>query len=423
MNGPTDENTTPQTAPVSQPPEHRPVDDDGTRDIRRERQREKRRKWAQEHPDRVRELNRIWRLEHLERARQQNREQMRRAVVRRRQQEEVRARGRERARLWREAHPGRNREYQQRWVEQNRDKIREYYRRYYDHHSAEVNARAIARRDADPERTKQISKEWAERNKERRAEWQRARRSDPDIYQVELAANAAARRFKRQLSHLGLPPKQLHLATAAERRAHDRDADAYFTDPALPEHLRQFTVFAETLTELMLHNGTRMLDFATAYVTDRARMGLPPVSAETIAYGRAVELVMQRMRRVDLLTGRDVAAAVRSTQAEVPRIERQQQFDQLVKGVVARVNRYRVRLGSDAKIENKARAHRGKPQVKAETLMVQIAMKDVSERMSTNRLTADDARGAARIIGLHVSTTLDTRRTTMGASAQGRSLG
>ncbi|TFD46920.1 hypothetical protein E3T55_16230 [Cryobacterium frigoriphilum] len=173
----------------------------------------------------------------------------------------------------------------------------------------------------------------------------------------------------------------------------------------------------------MLHNGTRMLDFATAYVAKRARMGLPPVSAETIAYGRAVELVTQGMRRVDLLTGRDVAAVVRSTQAEVLRIARQQQFDQIVKSVMAHGDRYQVRLAGDAKMENKARAHRGKPQVPAESLVVEIAMKQVSESMPTNRLTVDDARGAARIIGLHVSTMPEARHVWAGALTQGRSLG
>ncbi|TFD44808.1 hypothetical protein E3T55_19795 [Cryobacterium frigoriphilum] len=420
MNGPTDENTPPQQ---KEPPDHRHVDDDGRRDIRRQRQAENRRKWAAENPDRVRELNRLWRVEHLEHARQQNRESMRRAAARRRRQEEVRARGRERAKLWREEHPERRREYQQRWVEQNRDKIREYYQRYYEHHRDEVNARAIARRDADPERTRQITKAWAERNKERRAAWQRTRRSDPDIYQAELAANAAARRLKRQLSGLGLPPKQLHPSTAAERRLNDREADAYFADPAQPEHVRQFTVFAESLTELMLKNGDHLREIGNAYVANRARMGLPPVAVESVAYGRAVELVMQRMRRVDLLTGRDVAAAVRSTQAEAPRIERQRQFDGLVKGIVAHMHRNSVRLRADAEMENKARAHRGKPQVPAEVLVVQIAMKQVSERVPTNRLTADDAREAARIIGRHVSATPDTRRASVGSPAQGRSLG
>jgi phytoene/squalene synthetase len=143
---------------------------------------------------------------------------------------------------------------------------------------------------------------------------QRARRSDPETYQSELEANAAARRLKRSLSRVGLPPKLLHATTAAERRSNEREADAYFGAPSLPEHLRQFTVFAESLTEHMLENGARMHEFAEAYVETRARMGLPSVPVGNIVYARAVELVAERMRRVDLLTSRDVAAAVRSTQ-------------------------------------------------------------------------------------------------------------
>ncbi|WP_146066026.1 hypothetical protein [Cryobacterium sp. Y82] len=69
------------------------------------------------------------------------------------------------------------------------------------------------------------------------------------------------------------------------------------------------TVFAESLTEHMLKNGSRMREFAEAYVSSRARIGLPPVSADDIVYARAVEIVAERMRRVDLLTGREVAAA------------------------------------------------------------------------------------------------------------------
>ncbi|TFD21117.1 hypothetical protein [Cryobacterium sp. TMS1-13-1] len=96
---------------------------------------------------------------------------------------------------------------------ENREKVREYYNRYYEAHRAEVNARAAARRDADPEHTKQITRQWADRNKERRAELQRNRRSDPEIYQSELEAHAAARRLKRSLSRAGLP--------AAEASARD----------------------------------------------------------------------------------------------------------------------------------------------------------------------------------------------------------
>jgi hypothetical protein len=232
---------------------------------------------------------------------------------------------------------------------------------------------------------------------------------DPEIYQSELEANAAARRLKRSLSRAGLPPKRIHVATAAERRANEREADAYFNDPSRPEHLRQFTVFAESLTEHMLKNGARIREFGEAYVSSRSRVGLPPVSAENVVYARAVEIVAEGMRRVDLLTGRDVAAAVRSTKAEVRRVERQRQFDQLVKAVVLHFQQDSERLDSEADMENRARAHRGMPRVPAESLVVQLALQDVIVRVPTSRLTKADARTAVRIAGLHIATSLESR--------------
>ncbi|WP_104133189.1 hypothetical protein [Cryobacterium sp. M91] len=370
---------------------------------------EKRRQYVAANRDRIREMNRLWRSEHLDRARELNRDSMRRAAARRHREAELRARGRERAKRWREEHPERRREYQQRWVAENREKVREYYNRYYEAHRAEVNARAAARRDADPERTKQITRQWAERNKERRAELQRNRRSDPEIYQSELEANAAARRLKRSLSRAGLPPKLLHVTTAAERRANEREADAYFSDPSRPEHLRQFTVFAESLTEHMLKNGARMNEFAEAYVETRARMALPRVPVENIVYARAVEIVAERMRRVDLLTSRDVAAAVRSTKAGVRRVERQQQMNELMKAIVVHFHQDSARLDAQAEMENRARAQRGMPRVPAESLVVQLALQDVFERVPTSRLTKADARTAVRIAGLHIATSLESR--------------
>ncbi|MCY7413133.1 MAG: hypothetical protein LH471_08905 [Salinibacterium sp.] len=310
MNGRSDKNAALRKVLVDQQPDHGSVDGDTGRVNLPDLQAESRRRWVTENRDRVREMNRRWRAEHLERARQLNRDSMRRAAARQRREAELRASGRERAKRWREAHPDHVRAYKQRWVEANREKVRDYYSRYYATHRDEVNARAAARRDADPDRTKQVNKEWAERNKEHRAEVQRTRRADPEIYQSELAANAAAKRLKRRLSLVGLPPKRLHPSTAAELRTNEREADAYFTDQTLPEHLRQFTVFAESLMEHMLKNGARLREFAEAYVETRARMGLPPVPVENIVYARAVELVTERMRRVDLLTSRDVASAV-----------------------------------------------------------------------------------------------------------------
>ncbi|TFD68170.1 hypothetical protein [Cryobacterium gelidum] len=390
MNAPSGENA----VPVDQPSD---------------REAEKRRQYVAANRDRIRELNRLWRANHLDRARELNRDSMRRAEARRGREAEVRARGRERAKRWREEHPERKREYEQRWVAENREKVREYYNRYYEAHRDEVNSRAAARRDADPARTKEITRQWAERNKERRAELQRNRRRDTEVYRGELEANAAARRLKRSLSRAGLPPKLLHATTAAERRANEREADAYFNDPSRPEHLRQFTVFAESLTEHMLKNDARMREFAEAYAETRARMGLPPVPVENIVYARAVEIVAERMRRVDLLTGRDVAAAVRSTKAEVRREERQQQFNGLVKAIVVHFHQDSGRLGAEAEMENRARAHRGMPRVSAESLVVQRALQDVIERVPTSRLTTADARTAVRIAGLHIATSLESR--------------
>ena len=55
--------------------------------------------------------------------------------------------------------------------------------------------------------------------------------------------------------------------------------------------MRQFSVFAATLTEHMLEHGERMREFAEAYVAMRERMGLPPVDVEQVMYARAVEIV------------------------------------------------------------------------------------------------------------------------------------
>ena len=401
MNVPAEDNTAPRKAPVLNTPDQ--ISDQTLRETRADREAQRRREWVAANRERVREVNRRWRAKHLERARQQNRDSMRRAAARRQREAEVRARGRERAKRWREEHPERKRDYQQRWVAENRDKIREYYSRYYAKHRDEVNARAAARRDADPERAKQRTKEWAERNKERRAELQRNRRSDPKTYESELEVNAAARRLKRTLSRAGLPPKLLHPATAAERRANEREADTYFNDPALPEHLRQFTVFAESLTEHMLKNGTRMREFAEAYAASRTRMGLPPIPVEDIIYARAVEIISERMRRVDLLTSRDVAAAVRSSKAEVRHEEHRRQFESLVSAVVTNANRNRVRYGSDSELENRVRAKRGLPRAPIESLIVHLAFQDVIERLPTNTLTANDARNAARIATMRLA--------------------
>jgi hypothetical protein len=146
----------------------------------------------------------------------------------------------------------------------------------------------------------------------------------------------------------------------------------------------------------MLKNVARIHESAEAYVETRARMGRPPLSVQNIVYVRAGEIVAERMRRVDLLTGRGVAAAARSTKAEVRRVERQLQFEQLVKVVVRQVHRNSVQLARRGRRESGARAHREKQRAPIESLMVKLAMRAVVERGPTNSLTVEDALETAR---------------------------
>ena len=152
----------------------------------------------------------------------------------------------------------------------------------------------------------------------------------------------------------------------------------------------------------MLKNGARMHDFAAAYVSSRAHVGLPSVSVEDIVYARAVEIVAERMRRVDLLTGRDVAAAVRGTKSEVKRVERQRQFDELVKAIVLQVNRNGETYRVDAEMENRASAFEGKPHTPVDSMMTRLALQHVLPRVSTSALTSQDVQTAARVAGQRV---------------------
>ena len=366
-----------------------------------------RRRWVEANRDRIRESNRRWRAENIERARQLNRDAAHRAVLRRQRDAEQCTRGRERVRQWRKNHLDEVRSYHAQWAAQNREKIREYSARYYESHRDEVNARSAARRDANPERAKQWRKAWAERNKDRLADLQRQRRKNPDVYQAQLEANAAARRLKRRLQNAGLPPKQLHPVTAAERRAHEQAADTYFKDPTLAEHVRQCAVFTESLTAHLRVHESQMREFAAAYVASRSRLGLRPVDVDDVMYSRAVEVVLADLQRTELLSSRDIAGAIRSSRAVLRREQRQWQFDLLLRTVVAHANIQRDRLELDVEIENRARVRRGLPQVQSDALLVQLALKEVVERVPTNRLTVSSIRVVCRAAKARLAPPLD----------------
>jgi hypothetical protein len=339
-----------------------------------------RRRWVEGNRDRIRESNRRWRAENIERARQLNRDAAHRAVLRGQRACELQARSRERARLWRQGHLEEVRSYHAQWVTKNSEKIRKYSTRYYEAHRDDVKERSTARRDANPERAKEWRKAWAERNKDRLAELQRERRKDPKIYQGQLEANAAV----------------LRSVTAAERRAHEQAAEAYFSDPSLAEHVRQSAVFTETLTAHLRDHGPQMREFAAAYCASRARLGLSLVEVDDVMYARAVEVVLADLQRAELLTSRDIAGAIRSSRAVVQREERDRQFDHLLRTLIAHTNSQRHRLELDVEMENRARAQRGFPHVQSDALLVQLALQDVVERVPTSQLTIANIRGVCR---------------------------
>lgn len=379
------------------------LDDDLASDDPLVRKRAKARQWKLEHSEHVRDLNRRWKEANADRSRQLNRESMRRTAAQRRRHTEVLREGQERSKRWRRQNTEHVRDYQKNWVEANREKVRTYANRYYQAHREEVSARAAARRDADPDHANDARKEWARQNRDRLAHYRRARRSKPEIYEAELNANAAARRLKRRLQAVGLPAKRLHPSTAAERRANERESDAYFGDPALAEHVRQFTVFAATLTEHMLENDAQMREFADAYAQTRARMGLPAADTERVIYARAVELITGRVRRVDLLTSHDVAAAVRSTKAAVWQTRRRQQCDGLLRALASHTELHLDRLSDEAAFENRARRVRGRPAVAVDALVVQLALHEVIPAIETTHLTVEDARRAGSAARLRIA--------------------
>ena len=348
--------------------------------------------WREANKDHIREEQRRWKEENRERSRELNRESMRRTAARRRRLADLRRKARERSAEWKRQHPERVREYKKQWATDNHDKMREYYRRYHAKHRDEVNARATARRDADPEKVTKARKEWANRNKDRLAEIQRNYRSDPEKYRAVLDSNSAAKRLGRRLERAGLPSKKVHRSSAAERRANEHAADEYFGNPDLPQRLRQFTAFTEALTAHLLANGARMREFAEAYVATRERMGLPNVDVEKVVYARAVEIVTNQMRRVDQLTGRDVAAGVRSAKAAVAERERGEQYAALLKAVDAHIRRHSVRLSTGASAVNRARMEAGQPKIPMGPLIVRIALSEAMRVLRTDKLRVGDLR-------------------------------
>lgn len=148
----------------------------------------------------------------------------------------------------------------------------------------------------------------------------------------------------------------------------------------------------------MLEHGATMRKFAEQYAASRERMGLPPVDVERIVIARAVEVVIDRLRRIDLLTSRDVAAASRATQAMVREYERCRQFEQFLATLVKHTRHHYLRLVEEAAFENQARRVRGRKPIETESLVVQLAMHEVTAKTPTDHLAIGDSHRAGQAV-------------------------
>lgn len=167
-----------------------------------------------------------WKQLNRERTREHNREYMSRVFRNRRRVETRRARGR----AWYQEHKEQERERHRRFRAEHPDKIHLYRQRFRERHPERL-----------AEQARRGSMRWRDRNAEQvratgREEAARRKAADPDIYRRYYWANVdeqrargrEAGRRRRRLAQLGLPPRRIHTVYAADKRANDAAADAFF---------------------------------------------------------------------------------------------------------------------------------------------------------------------------------------------------
>ncbi|WP_193597873.1 MULTISPECIES: hypothetical protein [Microbacterium] len=228
--------------------------------------------YREAHSEKIDEQRRAWRDGNREQiasqrkaAREANperdRETQRRARERRRSRELRRLAHNAHSRLMRERDPEAARERSRRFREEHPDKVREYQRRYRERHperARQNQAMAAQRhRDANAE---------AIRERQRSAAAER-RQQRPDAYrqwyernlEEQRARGREASRLRSRLKKAGLPPRNIHRAYAADRRANDAAADRYFRRERSVEELAVIATELEQRGNLRLPRSVREL--------------------------------------------------------------------------------------------------------------------------------------------------------------------
>lgn len=189
-----------------------------------------------EHREQKRESARRWRAANPERARAHNREYMRRTLAARKAQEMRRASGR----AWYQEHRDEERARHRRFRTEHPDKVREYQQRYREKHpdrAVESSRRASQRwRDANADQVRETNRLAAQRRRQENPDYQRRKYQD-DI-EVQRARSRNNARQRARLRALGLPARRIHTVYAAEKRANQTAADAFFAAQRTVPQLR-----------------------------------------------------------------------------------------------------------------------------------------------------------------------------------------
>ncbi|MCK6065777.1 MULTISPECIES: hypothetical protein [Microbacterium] len=267
-----------------------------TDDERRERGRERRRRYRETHADQVRESTRRWKADHPEKVkeysersraahreqiRSENRERERGRAAKARKAAAAAERRRAKSREQYAADPESNRDYQRERRRAQRAANPEGYReakrqrnkRWRDSHREEQNAKLRAKHHDHPEIKRAGAQRYYDQHgdevRERRRTYYWANR------EMQLHKQHQWRARQQRRRGLGLPARRLHRVTATERTANTAAAHEFFTRARTPEELerirREPKPSAQEIAEWERSSVRARLAAAVAADMDRAR--------------------------------------------------------------------------------------------------------------------------------------------------------
>lgn len=335
----------------------------------------------------MRQKSAEWKTRNPERSRELNRESAKRTYRRRKKEAEQRAKQRARSRLWAQRNPEKARERGRRWREANPERVKAHNRASYQRRKEAIAERSKVLRDQNPDKYKNAAAEWRKKHPNYGTEYARKWRQDPERYARQLELNRQAKKLKRRLEELGLPPAHRHRTLVAEKRSNQRAATEFFTPEGRDWH-RHFDLLVGHLRETIRDRGPALRSRAVDAGDD------PTTGMHT----RALAIVRAQWGEFELLSREDHTRAAITAHAAEIRDQRQSQKETLRDAVRLYVRRERDRLLRDVTIENRARTVAGKPELPTDVLAHLLAFQALKERLPLDQLTPKDVAATLALV-------------------------